>query len=533
MQFKKLLALLGFQIISLAQFAQADVAVCQAIIVGEELPLFCPGFQSGQGGACSGDQSCGQLVNNCSPGYTIQQNSCLGGYQTATQKKVCEDSETPRLCLKDGQQILEPVCCFNMEAASAFCCPSGTPAPTASPTAVATNTRIATPTRAAATQTATPTRVASITPTRVASVSPTPTNLATPMVTETPLATIEPTIAQTKTATATTTAVATQASTSTPSSPTATPTQVAASATPTAVATPTDSSGQGTATPTAVATPTNSNGQGTGTPTIDPNLGTPTVAPTATIGSEQSGDHICSNGKDDDGDGLIDYPNDPGCASATDEDETNRDGALCDNGIDDDGDGKIDMRDPQCCSPIDNTENGDANCTDQCKVIDIMKPGTVLKLGPALLGKLSLQAQKRLERAASKAKDAILLEKLESLSKDTAPKLDVQIAKTFAQVEQLPSAILVCPQQPGACYSVDNKRALDLYVANLMRLRAMALRRFNNATRRGLTNEEVRNIIQKDKQLKSFGDRVRQAEKRLIAAARSIPPKASICVNSN
>jgi len=29
-----------------------------------------------------------------------------------------------------------------------------------------------------------------------------------------------------------------------------------------------------------------------------------------------------SNGKDDDGDGKVDYPNDPGCTSSTDTDET-------------------------------------------------------------------------------------------------------------------------------------------------------------------------------------------------------------------
>ena len=255
------------------------------------------------------------------------------------------------------------------------------------------------------------------------------------------------------------------------------------------------------------------------------------MAPTATIGTNEGEDHICSNGKDDDGDGLIDYPNDPGCDSPVDESETNSTGPLCDNGLDDDGDGKIDMKDPQCCSPVDKTEDGDTNCTGACKVVDIMKPGTILKLGPALLGKLSLQAQKRLERAAQRAKDVILLEKLEVLAKGTAPKLDTQIAKTFAQVDQLPSAILVCPEQPSQCFAVDNTRKLELYVANVMRLRAMALRRFNNATRRGLSSAAVKEIIQKDKQLKSFADRIRKAEKRLIAVAKSIPPKASICVS--
>ncbi len=63
----------------------------------------------------------------------------------------------------------------------------------------------------------------------------------------------------------------------------------------------------------------------------------------------------CSNGLDDDGDGKIDYPADPGCSSANDTDET--DIAQCSDGIDNDGDGKIDYpADPGCSSSADNNE---------------------------------------------------------------------------------------------------------------------------------------------------------------------------------
>ena len=64
--------------------------------------------------------------------------------------------------------------------------------------------------------------------------------------------------------------------------------------------------------------------------------------------------HVCSDGVDDDGDGKADYPDDPGCDSPTDDDETDDcpNGANCPecgNGRDDDGDGKIDYpMDPQC-----------------------------------------------------------------------------------------------------------------------------------------------------------------------------------------
>ncbi|MGH7503339.1 MAG: hypothetical protein ACREL7_16555 [Longimicrobiales bacterium] len=67
---------------------------------------------------------------------------------------------------------------------------------------------------------------------------------------------------------------------------------------------------------------------------------------------------ICANGRDDDGDGLIDWPSDPGCASAIDDNEFNSPpAALCSNGLDDDGDGQIDYpSDPGCDDPNDNDE---------------------------------------------------------------------------------------------------------------------------------------------------------------------------------
>jgi hypothetical protein len=71
---------------------------------------------------------------------------------------------------------------------------------------------------------------------------------------------------------------------------------------------------------------------------------------------------ICSNGLDDDLDGLIDLL-DPGCkGDPTRNDEKDPDGPHCDNGRDDDGDGKIDFRidsltDTSCSSPRDGTED--------------------------------------------------------------------------------------------------------------------------------------------------------------------------------
>lgn len=69
---------------------------------------------------------------------------------------------------------------------------------------------------------------------------------------------------------------------------------------------------------------------------------------------------ICDDNQDNDGDGKTDYPADPGCSSADDNDET--DPPQCSDGADNDGDGKIDHpSDPGCETASDNDE------TDLCK----------------------------------------------------------------------------------------------------------------------------------------------------------------------
>ena len=69
----------------------------------------------------------------------------------------------------------------------------------------------------------------------------------------------------------------------------------------------------------------------------------------------------CANGVDDDGDGRVDHPADPGCTSS--EDESEHQAAVgCDNGFDDDGDGSIDGDDPGCFVP--NSPFEDPECSD-------------------------------------------------------------------------------------------------------------------------------------------------------------------------
>lgn len=63
----------------------------------------------------------------------------------------------------------------------------------------------------------------------------------------------------------------------------------------------------------------------------------------------------CSDGSDNDGDGLADL-SDPGCTDASDTDEFNEPLPECSDGIDNDGDGTIDLADASCSDASDNDE---------------------------------------------------------------------------------------------------------------------------------------------------------------------------------
>ncbi|WP_236518652.1 MopE-related protein [Sandaracinus amylolyticus] len=70
----------------------------------------------------------------------------------------------------------------------------------------------------------------------------------------------------------------------------------------------------------------------------------------------------CSDGIDNDADGDVDFPNDPGCAGPADNDERD---VQCSDGVDNDGDGRVDFpNDPECSSPDDGTEGGSPACSN-------------------------------------------------------------------------------------------------------------------------------------------------------------------------
>lgn len=90
----------------------------------------------------------------------------------------------------------------------------------------------------------------------------------------------------------------------------------------------------------------------------------------------------CSDAKDNDGDGKIDYPADLGCVNPTDDDE--RDKPECSDGRDNDGDGKIDAADPGCHTdgnPSNDLsfDSEDDDERDVKKVVKVVKAATVVQ----------------------------------------------------------------------------------------------------------------------------------------------------------
>ncbi|MDP9405516.1 MAG: hypothetical protein M3O86_02790 [Actinomycetota bacterium] len=92
---------------------------------------------------------------------------------------------------------------------------------------------------------------------------------------------------------------------------------------------------------------------------------------------EDEEDPECSDGEDNDGDGRIDFPDDPGCEDEEDDDERDENGGggddpECSDGEDNDGDGRIDFPDDPGCDNEEDDDETDENggggdepeCTD-------------------------------------------------------------------------------------------------------------------------------------------------------------------------
>ena len=88
--------------------------------------------------------------------------------------------------------------------------------------------------------------------------------------------------------------------------------------------------------------------------------------------------HACDDGRDDDSDGDVDYPNDPGCTAATDDSETDPCPGVgcpvCADGVDNDGDGVMDYpTDPGCVAASWGSEQ---NCIPELDPVTPIVAGT-------------------------------------------------------------------------------------------------------------------------------------------------------------
>ncbi|MEE2787543.1 MAG: hypothetical protein VX589_09405 [Myxococcota bacterium] len=84
----------------------------------------------------------------------------------------------------------------------------------------------------------------------------------------------------------------------------------------------------------------------------------------------------CADGIDNDSDNLVDYPLDPGCMSAADDDETNPVNLACEDELDNDEDGLEDFPDdPGCSSPSDPSEV--SQCENAVPFVDMTGQGTL------------------------------------------------------------------------------------------------------------------------------------------------------------
>ena len=82
-----------------------------------------------------------------------------------------------------------------------------------------------------------------------------------------------------------------------------------------------------------------------------------------------------SDGADNDGDGLVDFPDDPGCEDAVDMSERER---ACANGVDDDEDGATDFpADPGCASYEDDDEFNESTPPECADGIDNDRNGDI------------------------------------------------------------------------------------------------------------------------------------------------------------
>ncbi len=119
------------------------------------------------------------------------------------------------------------------------------------------------------------------------------------------------------------------------------------------------------------------------------NVGLPGVGSVITIDYVEDCEGVvggCADGLDNDGDGRIDWPDDPGCLSANDTNETDPFFAPgCTDGLDNDGDGRIDYpADPECSAAAQESETCRVVASDAFGYQACRDPGFALSTCPDL-----------------------------------------------------------------------------------------------------------------------------------------------------
>lgn len=187
----------------------------------------------------------------------------------------------------------------------------------------------------------------------------------------------------------------------------------------------------------------------------------------------------CSDGKDNDKDGYIDYPDDPGCTSKDDDSENdNITKPECSDGIDNDKDGKIDEADTSCWvydnngNPIKYDPNIDdeSGCTTTSNVSN-------LDVDNERLATIGLNAALYLKRFHANSSNEYKRTTLSA--KRAGTKISKEINKV---VTDLKSYSVSCNSQTGSSCRNNNNTELNKFSQQVNQLNKLVRR----AQRRGL-----------------------------------------------
>ena len=187
----------------------------------------------------------------------------------------------------------------------------------------------------------------------------------------------------------------------------------------------------------------------------------------------------CSDGKDNDKDGYIDYPDDPGCTSKDDDSENdNITKPECSDGIDNDKDGKIDEADTSCWvydnngNPIKYDPNIDdeSGCTTTSNVSN-------LDVDNERLATIGLNAALYLKRFHANSSNEYKRTTLSA--KRAGTKISKEINKV---VTDLKSYSVSCNSQTGSSCRNNNNAELNKFSQQVNQLNKLVRR----AQRRGL-----------------------------------------------